>query len=236
MYLSRLLLNPRSRQVQRELANPYEMHRTLSRAMPNSPMHVARNQEDVAGLLYRLDVHPQSGRLALLVQSQTQPDWAFLSPKQVDSESNQTYLITNDPWQEEANPAVKAIDLRIAAGQQLHFRLRANPTKRLSAGKGNKGKRVGIYDEEGLRTWLQRKASTGGFQVQSLRISQDEKLVRQAAIKQQDRIHKLELFRVQFDGVLQVTDPTAFLTAVQTGIGSGKAFGFGLLSLAPVRG
>lgn len=235
MYLSRLILNPRSRQVQRELANPYEMHRTLARAVPDSPLHVARTQENAAGLLYRLDIQPQSGRLALLVQSQSQPDWGFLLPTGATVDSNQAYLLMTDPWQEEENPAVKAVDLHVTPGQQLQFRLRANPTKRLSAGKGKVGKRVGIYDEEGLHQWLQRKASSGGFQLHALRISQEEKLLQQAAIKRQEQIHKLELFSVQFDGILQVTDPAAFLTAIQAGIGSGKAFGFGLLSVAPVR-
>ena len=39
---------------------------------------------------------------------------------------------------------------------------------------------------------------------------------------------------VRFDGVRVVTDPGSFKTTVATGIGAGKAFGFGLLSLAPV--
>ena len=39
---------------------------------------------------------------------------------------------------------------------------------------------------------------------------------------------------VRFDGVLVVTDRAAFKTTVANGIGSGKAFGLGLLSLAPV--
>ena len=36
LYLSRLLLNPHSRQVMGEIAHPYEMHRTLMRAFPES--------------------------------------------------------------------------------------------------------------------------------------------------------------------------------------------------------
>jgi CRISPR associated protein len=41
---------------------------------------------------------------------------------------------------------------------------------------------------------------------------------------------------VRFDGVLVVTDPALFKTAVASGIGSGKASGFGLLSFAPLGG
>ena len=35
MYLSRLILNPRSRQVQKELADPYQLHRTIMAAFPD---------------------------------------------------------------------------------------------------------------------------------------------------------------------------------------------------------
>jgi CRISPR system Cascade subunit CasE len=46
--------------------------------------------------------------------------------------------------------------------------------------------------------------------------------------------HKLTLLAVQFDGLLQVTDPDHLRESVEGGIGSAKAFGLGLLSLAPL--
>jgi CRISPR system Cascade subunit CasE len=47
-------------------------------------------------------------------------------------------------------------------------------------------------------------------------------------------IRKMTHLAVQFDGVLEVTDPAKFLETVRQGIGSAKGFGFGLLSLARV--
>jgi hypothetical protein len=47
-----------------------------------------------------------------------------------------------------------------------------------------------------------------------------------------DRRHKLKLYAVRFDGLLQVVDPQRVLETVRRGIGSGKGLGFGLLSLA----
>lgn len=38
---------------------------------------------------------------------------------------------------------------------------------------------------------------------------------------------------VQFDGLLQVTAPYALLQAINQGIGRGKVFGCGMLSLSP---
>lgn len=40
---------------------------------------------------------------------------------------------------------------------------------------------------------------------------------------------------ITFDGILEVTDTDAFRNSLVNGIGTGKAYGFGLLSIAPVR-
>jgi CRISPR system Cascade subunit CasE len=45
--------------------------------------------------------------------------------------------------------------------------------------------------------------------------------------------HAGEFLAVRFEGVLAVTDPEVFRATVAAGIGSGKAFGFGLLSVGP---
>ncbi len=42
----------------------------------------------------------------------------------------------------------------------------------------------------------------------------------------------VELRIVQFDGLLEVTDPARFGESLLGGIGSGKGFGCGMLSLA----
>lgn len=47
---------------------------------------------------------------------------------------------------------------------------------------------------------------------------------------------KLTFGSVLFEGVLEITDAERFQKTLQAGIGSGKAYGFGLLSIArPVR-
>ena len=52
----------------------------------------------------------------------------------------------------------------------------------------------------------------------------------------QDRDPRLELQSALYEGLLSVRDPQALIAALTAGIGSGKAFGFGLLSLAPAGG
>jgi len=210
MYLSRLILNPRNRRVQREIADPYQMHRSLMRAFPDDLAPAAER------VLYRLEHDPRRGALQLLVQSLNLPDWSWLAQP-----GARGYLLAVD----EPNPAVKSFDLHLVPGQVLAFRLRANPTVKRN------GKRLGLYRPEEQRQWLLRKAEQHGFRVLSARIGGKEKL--SGYIHRQDTTHRLQLLAVQFDGLLQVSDPELLCQAVQWGIGSGKALGCGLLSLAP---
>ena len=97
------------------------------------------------------------------------------------------------------------------------------------------GKRVGIYKPEAQQAWLMRKAQMGGFKLLGLRMSDDE--MQKGSIPRQDApTLTLQLLAVRFDGLLEVTDPAAFVRTLTQGIGSGKAWGCGLLSLASVRG
>ncbi len=219
MYLSRLLLNPRSRQVQREARDPYQQHRTVMSGFPET-------LPDEERVLYRLDIQPRTGQMALLVQSQTGPDWGELAATE--------YLLPPDPFYDLPNPAVKAVDLSFQTGQILGFRLRANPVKRLFKDIPDKnlkkGQRIGLFEEADQLAWLQRKADDHGFGVGHVHIV-DEGF--HGGKTRDDR--KLKFFAVRFEGHLRVTDPDAFLEAVKQGIGPAKAFGCGLLSLAPVR-
>lgn len=205
MYLSKLTLNPRSRLVQRDIGSARQMHRTVLSGFPD-------NLTDER-VLYRFEKLEEEAEMSLLVQSHLKPDWSGMA---------EGYLLSASE-----DIAIKTWDVQVSAGQRLAFRLRANPTKRLSAGKGKKGKRVGLYEVVEQIKWLNRKAEDNGFAVESVLPTQQQRT--------DDRRHDLKFFCVQFDGILQVTDPDLLTAAIRNGIGSGKAFGFGLLSVAPVR-
>lgn len=225
MYLSRLVLNPRSRQTQSELANPYEMHRTIMSAFPEELPPGER-------VLFRLEEAPRAAQLVLLVQSQTAPDWSKLS-----SPGNPYLLRDENLLQGAPNPAVKQVELRqmLKEGQRLTFRLRANPTaKRTFEKDGVKTKkRIGIYREEDQVRWLERKLTEAGCRLLAARTSGAE--MQQGELRRDAERHRLKYLGVVFDGELLVEDPERLAQAVNNGIGSGKGLGFGLLSLAPWR-
>ncbi len=213
MYLSRLILNPRSRQVQRELAEPYQMHRSIMQAFSTG---LQENEERV---LWRVDEHPQLG-LMLLVQSWCMPDWANLTDGYLRPLS-------------QPNPAIKSFEPVVNPGQLLRFRLRANPTAKRRPESSAERKRMALYKDEEQLAWLQRKASAAGFEPVSINLVSEGN---NAGRKSKDgKTYALTLLAVRFDGVLRVTDPAALMSAVQAGIGSGKGLGFGLLSLAPAE-
>lgn len=221
MYLSRLFLNPRSRQVQSEIARPYQMHKTLLRAFP-TPLPPDER------VLFRLEVHPRTGQPVVLVQSQTAPDWGVLG-----TADGGRYLLPERelPLEIRENPQVKVVDLRFHRGQRLVFRLWANPTKKIKVSGRKNGKRVELYREEEQQDWLQRKLQAAGARLLAVRIGNGRKFV--DVQRREATSNRLTFYGVRFDGLLLVEDPEALRQAVQRGIGSGKAMGFGLLSLAP---
>lgn len=233
MYLSRLVLNPRSRAVRNDLSDCRGMHRTILSAFPqaNKDQGGARSE---FGVLFRADSDSRSGRITLLVQSEVEPDWTRLP---------NDYLL--DDFDELENPAVKRIDGSydtLDLGRRLRFRLRANPTRRISSKNtdeksGGQGKRVEIYGEDKQMDWLRRKSEQHGFRLLTVRINPG---VLNARAQPEGKIlgwrgkaeKPMKFGSVLFEGELEITDSALFSDALKNGIGSGKAFGFGLLSIA----
>lgn len=209
LYVSLLPLHPRSREARRDAADPYELHRTLSRAFGED--------HTTARSLFRLE--EIRNQLSVLVQSRIEPDWSLLP---------EGYLAT---------PArvLPAWTPTFRAGQKFAFRLRANPTVKRD------NRRLPLVAERERLTWLVRKAEAGGFSL-PLFATQDGELLPRVTLTGEDTVtthacrgQGVILNAVRYDGVLNVTDPTTFAETVRNGIGSAKGFGFGLLSLAPVK-
>ena len=235
MYLSKLILNPRSREARRDLADCQNLHRTLLAAFPQAASETARAE---FGLLYRVEVQPRSGLATVLVQSCLQPDWTKLPPD---------YL-----FEAEHNPACKSVRESyesLSQGLVVTFCLRANPTRKIDTktqadGKKRNGKRVELFREEEQLVWLQRKAAAAGFRILALKLNADVPNVRASAEnktygwRHQNQAEggkkKLTFGSVLFEGELEITNPGEFQKALATGLGTGKAYGFGLLSIAPV--
>jgi len=220
VYLSRLKLNPLSREVVRDIADVSHLHRTVMRAFPKAPAD--ENPRALYKVLYRLEMSYRTGMVALYVQSRVQPAWDALPDG---------YVVENGVPEID----VKRVDHlyeRIEQGRRLRFRLRANPTRKIDTktreeGGRRHGRRVPVRGEQAQCEWLQRKGKQHGFAVVKVGITSS------GAAQLSRSLSTERTFQgVVFDGILVVTDSDRFKQALVDGIGPGKAFGFGLMSVA----
>jgi len=159
-------------------------------------------------LLFRIE--QLADETQLLIQSHIAPKWeaAFAD-----------FAVLGCP------PECKTFDPLLEAGRCYRFRLRANPTVKRD------GKRLGLFDEEEQRAWLARKLRDAGTELLGC-MTVVEGLQRVQKNPRKDAAVHTH-FAVLFEGTLRARDPAALVVALESGIGSAKGYGFGLLSLAP---
>lgn len=245
MYLSHLLIDTgndpdRLRPGRLWLRNLYHVHQRLCMAFPSAKrkvddadflkpfepedfgdnqVHVTRGAD--AGFLFRVDPL-LSGRVMILVQSALKPDWE--------------YAFHNADFLMAAPPQAKSFDVDFTEGQSLQFRLLANPTRKIDTksgqdGRRRNGKRVPVRDDQ-LFDWLGCRAKPAGFVVERGSTAVQPGYI--CVNKMRDG-NGYRMRSARYEGVLEVTDPASIEDALVRGIGPGKAFGFGLLSIVPIR-
>ena len=202
MHLTRLTLDPRSAQARRDLGDAYEMHRTLARAF------AADAQSPPARFLWRLEAGSNAWATpVVLVQAAVEADWSAL-------QALPNYL------QRPVESKCLVLEESVEGGGRYRFRLQANPTVT------RQGKRYGLVGEAEQLAWLGRQGERHGFSVESALVTATDVL---SSRKGEGLI---SVQRVCFEGRLQVSELAAFSHALTLGIGPGKAFGCGLLSVA----
>lgn len=239
MYLTRLTLDARSRDARAWLSDCHALHRMI---MSGFPAIEAPTPRADLGVLFRVEPMTVAPYVLVLVQSRVKPAWRFETDAVVKIDG--------------PKPLAAVLEA-IAPGIRYRFRLRANPTRRVhrraTAGpdleRGRReaekveaiGKRVELAREDDQIAWLQRRAAAAGFRVLTVRATpqgQDiPSLLASVASKVTGRKDSaaLTLGTILFEGLLEVTDASSFRNTLMSGLGPGKAFGCGLLSIASAR-
>jgi len=185
-------------------------------------VNVKRNRN--SGFLFRIDPHP-GGNVSILVLSAKEPDWDYAF-------HNAGYLLVGPP------DTPRTLNLHIEPGTKFRFKLKTNPTRKVKTlskeERKNKvpkrhGTRFPVRFEE-LDNWLARKGEQCGFKL----LGETAKTTGYSYFDKLDEKQKSRLLSVMFEGKLEVTDECMFRHALITGIGPAKAFGFGLLTIAPI--
>ncbi len=157
--------------------------------------------------LYRTELNPKKWQIYVL--SREEPDLNKLKIASIEYLEYQT----------------KAFNPKLKNEMKLKFYLRANPTVKRS------GKRYLLVREEDLIDWINRKSDQHGF-----------KMVSEPLMKNKNKYYSFKKKGgrmithggIDFAGILEITDSDKFIQTLEKGIGSAKAFGFGLLSIMPL--
>jgi len=204
MYITKLELNDRNRDVYRDLGNAHAFHQRIMQAFPDEQRENARADWNV---LFRQE--PDSN--VVLVQSEIAGDWDTLPEGYLTNHQSK-------PFNAEVIP--------LESGRVMQFRLKANPSKRDNQTK----KLIGMFHQSDQLTWLERQAYQHGFAVHGVDVIPTPNIF---GVKTGGKA-PIRLVTVLYQGILQVSDPDRFLTAIQQGIGRGRSYGCGLLSIAKV--
>lgn len=140
-----------------------------------------------------------------------------------------TILILSN--REPGNPVAGTINKRLVPtsfpdDKTYRFRITVNPVIRDNQSK----KIIPVKGREAIEKWFMNKASANGFEIlpptlQTFGITVDRFPKGNSAVILQ---------KATLTGILEVRDKELFSKAVHYGIGRGKAFGCGLLQIAPV--
>ncbi|MGP3946530.1 type I-E CRISPR-associated protein Cas6/Cse3/CasE [Streptomyces sp. 6N106] len=194
-----------------DLANRPGLHKTLMRLLAHPTGPTPRKN---GGLLFRLEPGLDP---VLLVQTADTPDLTNLPP-------GYGATATRD-----LTPMLTAL----TPGLPVRYRITAAPTCYRPTGappdpvtgRRPRGKVTTLQDADAL-AWWQRQATTAG-----LHLTGPTEHCRRPfpSPKRPAPFYKL----TQFDGTATITDPQLLATTLRAGIGKAKAYGAGLLTLAP---
>lgn len=244
LYLSRAYLNTEDSQVIHDLGDIYGLHITVSRLFPT-----IKNEKSFRtkyNVLYRIDANKDQEVPFLLIQSKVIPEWS--------------QLLKIHPHYFKRTPESKEMESllnTLKEGQQCIFRLKVNPVKRPPPRKFGKGEyrgntnRIPIQNEEALMKWLKRKGRSAGFNPIEVKNTSEGNMYDIKIIKfptsqiktpfqyrkiiEKKKEHNMVFHSVLFEGRLKIIKINEFKKALIIGIGPGKAFGFGMLSIYPIR-
>lgn len=219
MYLSRIELDTKSRETMRALASPSRFHGAVERAFDGDR---SRN-------LWRIDT--LGDRTYLLLLSREQPC--------LDA------LATQFGYGRYETRDYDKLLSRIADGRRYKFRLVANPTFSKSPGKDaavskTRGKVIGCGTPEFQAEWLCRRAESHGFSVMytdenETRCSFTITKSRRLSFDKGSDGRNVKLLSVTYEGELTVTDAVKFKALLCDGIGRGKAYGQGMMTVVSIE-
>ena len=205
MYLTQMRLDMNNRRTLSALSAPSKIHGAVESAFPGERQ---RN-------LWRID--SRGGQNYLLILSGEKPDL---------SKAAEQFAPQGETWQ--TKDYTPLLD-RIQPGSRWQFRLCANPTYSVPAGPGQRGRVCAHSTQQHQMEWLKRQSRRYGFT-----LPEDAFGVTKSVwyrFKKGTTGKNVTFLAVTYEGILEVNDPEAFRQMLCSGMGHGKAYGAGLMTI-----
>ncbi|GLF98748.1 type I-E CRISPR-associated protein Cas6/Cse3/CasE [Streptomyces yaizuensis] len=238
MYLTRFRVNTARSEARRLLGSPHRMHGAVNMSFPVPPTRDGTGPR----VLWRVDRDTPAQTLLFIV-SPTRPDL--------------TGLVDQAGWPAADEPGWTTYGYEkflagLAQGDTWGFRLTANPVHNIHhqySKPGDPTKRAAHRTPRHQIGWLLERQERAGFAIVEKPL--DRRLLpegdeHELIVRDQQPLQfrrppaksgrdDVRITRVTFDGRLRVTDPDLLRRTLTQGLGKAKAYGCGLLTLAPVR-
>ncbi|MEU0650271.1 type I-E CRISPR-associated protein Cas6/Cse3/CasE [Streptomyces umbrinus] len=244
-YLSRIRINPLRAESRKLLASPRALHAAVQGGIPSPPTEERT--------LWRLDAD-NPHRPHLFVLTTDKPDWTHLVEQAGWPAADGEHYALRD-----YAPLLQ----QLATGRSFAFRLTANPVQntnrpdkptprqqqRIEAGE-RRSFRLGHRTAAAQLNWFLTRTTRWGFDIptaphldetrdhdgeppRDVRITTRQRRAFGKGTLTTKEAHVV-MNAVTFEGSLRITDPALLTERLLTGIGPSKAYGCGLLTLAPL--
>ncbi|MCX5398424.1 type I-E CRISPR-associated protein Cas6/Cse3/CasE [Streptomyces sp. NBC_00102] len=237
MYLTRFRINTARTGARRLLASPQRLHAAVMASFPEAPPPAGQGPR----VLWRVD-HNSNAEVLLFLTSPTRPDL--------------THLVEQAGWPAAEEPGWRTFDYAtflggIGAGSTWAFRLTANPVHSIRRKEGEETKRTAHITQRHQLSWLLQRQEPNGFEIME---KPEGNRVQGFGDAHQVTVHgfrglaftkgtadegaqrgaPVTISTVTYEGRLRVTKPEIFVNTLTSGLGKAKAYGCGLMTLAPV--
>lgn len=211
LWLTRIIPDQRSREARRDHASAVDLHHRLMSLFADHVAAAAPRRH--LGVLFRAENTGNAQQI--LLQSAQQPDLARLP-------AGYGQAVTK--------PLTPLLDA-LRPGLSVRYRIAANPIRKPGCTTRELYRLSAVVPLQGQAAddWWTRQAHSAGLELRTLHSTP---LDAARGSRRSDQRH-VKHDRVLFEGTAVIADAELLRTRLTDGIGKGKAYGCGLLSIAP---
>jgi CRISPR system Cascade subunit CasE len=249
-YLSKIRVNPMRESGRVMLANPHRVHAMIQQGIATQPV--------TERTLWRWENTGNTHQAQLLVLTETRPDWSHIAEQAGWPHADGEHFTIRDYQPLFDHLAIGrefAFKLTANPVQNTQKPVKPSPQQaaRLTREGRKRGERLGHRTAVQQVDWLIQRAMRNGFAIPEITLglhpdqthtepvtAPDLRLTSRDRLRfwkhNSDDTPPITLATATYEGRLAVTDVSLLRNALLSGIGPSKAYGCGLLTLAPLVG